>query len=314
MKIKDKIIVVTGGAGSFGKVIVNRLMELGAAEVRVFSRNSGNKWQGDIRDLFALKKALYGAHYIIHSAALKDVHYCESNPQEAIDINVNGTLNILNAAKEAEVEKVIIISTDKACFPMGTMGLTKALMEKMVLAECKKSSSPLCTIVRFGNLMGSAGTVIPLFVKQAKEGKSLTVTNPKMTRFMMTIEDAVNLTLVALEKGENGEIIVERAKSASIGLLAESAMLYSGVKSDTERNDRIKVTGARPGEKLFETMATAEEISKSTEISRNGKLYLKIAPLGDVINSQAEEYNSCNAQQLTPEEMVKIIQRLDSQV
>ena len=138
------------------------------------------------------------ADYVVHAAAVKDVHFCEENPREAIDVNVFGSINVLNAAKDAGVERIVFVSSDKACFPMGTMGITKALMEKMVLAECKNPDSPKCTIVRFGNLMGSAGTVIPLFVRLAREGADLTVTNPEMTRFMMTIADAVDLTLLAL--------------------------------------------------------------------------------------------------------------------
>jgi len=310
MVIKDKIIVVTGGAGSFGSVIVKRLLEQGASEVRIFSRNSKTEWDGDIRDLSALNRVMKGADYVIHAAALKDVHYCEANPAEAIEVNVYGSLNILTSAKEAGVERVVFISSDKACFPMGTMGITKALMERMVLNECRQSDSPVCTIVRFGNLMGSAGTVIPLFVKLAKEGAGLTVTNPEMSRFMMTIDDAVALTLIALEYGENGDILIERGHSATIEALALGTLLYSGVKSESELESRIKITGARPGEKIYETMATSEEISKSKLISLNEKLYIKIPLLSESQNRHAEEFNSHNAPSLTPEEMAEIIKRI----
>lgn len=310
MVTKDKIFVVTGGAGSFGSILVKRLNELGAREVRVFSRNCRSDWEGDIRDTSALKRVMSGADYVIHAAALKDVHYCEANPREAVEVNVTGSVNVLNAAKETGIERIVFVSSDKACFPMGTMGITKALMEKMVLAECKKTYSPKCSIVRFGNLMGSAGTVIPLFVRLAREGADLTVTNPEMTRFMMTIADAVDLTLMALEYGDNGEIMVEQAKSATIETLAQGALLFSGVISEDERKSRIKLTGARPGEKLYETMATAEEISKSTELSQNGKVFLKISQYGEVINTKAVEYNSHNAPSFSTEEMADIIKRL----
>ena len=310
MVTKDKIFVVTGGAGSFGSILVKRLNELGAREVRVFSRNCRSDWEGDIRDTSALKRVMSGADYVIHAAALKDVHYCEANPGEAVEVNVTGSVNVLNAAKETGIERIVFISSDKACFPMGTMGITKALMEKMVLAECKKTDSPKCSIVRFGNLMGSAGTVIPLFVRLAREGADLTVTNPEMTRFMMTIADAVDLTLLALEYGENGDIMVEQANSATIETLAQGALLYAGITSEEERKSRIKVTGARPGEKHYETMATSEEVSRAKYISITEKLYLKIASSVESPNKHSEEYNSHNAPSLTMEEMAKIIKSL----
>ncbi|GAB1373556.1 MAG: polysaccharide biosynthesis protein [Bacteroidales bacterium] len=310
MVTKDKIFVVTGGAGSFGSVLVKRLHELGAKEVRVFSRNSRSDWEGDIRDISALKKVMNKADYVVHAAAVKDVHFCEENPREAIDVNVFGSINVLNAAKDAGVERIVFVSSDKACFPMGTMGITKALMEKMVLAECKNPDSPKCTIVRFGNLMGSAGTVIPLFVRLAREGADLTVTNPEMTRFMMTMQDAADLTLLALEYGDNGDIMVEKAKSATIETLAHGALLYAGVTSEKERKSRIKVTGARPGEKLYETMATSEEISRANIKSVNGRMYLKIALSVERFEKHTEEYNSHNAGLYSVDELALIIRML----
>lgn len=310
MVTKDKIFVVTGGAGSFGSVLVKRLHELGAKEVRVFSRNSRSDWEGDIRDISALKKVMNKADYVVHAAAVKDVHFCEENPREAIDVNVFGSINVLNAAKDAGVERIVFVSSDKACFPMGTMGITKALMEKMVLAECKNPDSPKCTIVRFGNLMGSAGTVIPLFVRLARKGADLTVTNPEMTRFMMTMQDAADLTLLALEYGDNGDIMVEKAKSATIETLAHGALLYAGVTSEKERKSRIKVTGARPGEKLYETMATSEEISRANIKSVNGRMYLKIALSVERFEKHTEEYNSHNAGLYSVDELALIIRML----
>lgn len=310
MVTKDKIFVVTGGAGSFGGILVKRLHELGAKEVRVFSRNSRSDWEGDIRDISALKKVMNKADYVVHAAAVKDVHFCEENPREAIDVNVFGSINVLNAAKDAGVERIVFVSSDKACFPMGTMGITKALMEKMVLAECKNPDSPKCTIVRFGNLMGSAGTVIPLFVRLAREGADLTVTNPEMTRFMMTMQDAADLTLLALEYGDNGDIMVEKAKSATIETLAHGALLYAGVTSEKERKSRIKLTGARPGEKLYETMATSEEISRANIKSVNGRMYLKIALSVERFEKHTEEYNSHNAGLYSVDELALIIRML----
>lgn len=301
MILKDSTVVVTGGNGSFGKELEKRLKDLEVAEVRIFSRSAEGLWRGDIRDITALSKVMEGADYVIHAAALKDLHYCEANPVEAINVNLYGSLNVFNAAKAAGIKRVTFISTDKASIPMGVMGYTKALMERAMMEECLKEQSPMVTIVRFGNLMGSRGTVIPLFIRQIKEGKELTITNPQMTRFMMTLSDAVDLTLFALEHGENGSLIVEKAKSVSLEVLAESLFALYG-------RTGIKVIGERQGENLYETMATQKEMSVALELSMKGRSYLHIPINGLNPTTWAKEFNSHNSQSYSVGELSQIIQ------
>lgn len=355
----DRIILVTGGAGSFGKAMVSKFLELGAGEVRVFSRSCGSfdnrereeasmgngsdkfvkdsqyggkndgkiKFiRGDIRDREAVTGAMTGVDFVVHAAAMKDVHGCERDPQGAMEINVTGTMNVVAAAREAGVSKVVVVSTDKACFPAGAMGLTKALMERMVLAECRGvreaesalmkpanekeingGSKTTVSIVRFGNLMGSAGTVIPLFVRQAREGRELTVTNPDMTRFMMTVADAVDLVLIALRHGQNGDIVIERAQAASIRTLVEGAVMFVSAASS---KPSLKIIGARPGEKLYETMATEEEMSRAVGVNSDKKLYLRIPLDGALCDDLAEEFNSHNSPALSAADIAAIIRKL----
>lgn len=342
----DKIILVTGGAGSFGKAMVSKLLEMGAGEVRVFSRNCGSyenqiyKGQsagrvkficGDVRDCEAVAGAIAGVDFVVHAAAMKDVHGCEKDPQGALEVNVNGTMNVVAAAREAGVSKVVVVSTDKACFPAGAMGLTKALMERMVLAGCRGlrdtesalmkptnakeiigGSKTTVSIVRFGNLMGSAGTVIPLFVRQAREGRELTVTNPDMTRFMMTVADAVDLVLIALRHGQNGDIVIERARAASLRTLVDGAVMFvaAGAPGTAGPKPSVKIVGARPGEKLYETMATEEEMSRATGINSDKKLYLRIPLDGPLCDDLAEEFNSHNSPALSAADIAAIIRKL----
>lgn len=342
----DKIILVTGGAGSFGKAMVSKLLEMGAGEVRVFSRNCGSyenqiyKGQsagrvkficGDVRDCEAVAGAVAGVDFVVHAAAMKDVHGCEKDPQGALEVNVNGTMNVVAAAREAGVSKVVVVSTDKACFPAGAMGLTKALMERMVLAGCRGlrdtesalikptnakeiigGSKTTVSIVRFGNLMGSAGTVIPLFVRQAREGRELTVTNPDMTRFMMTVADAVELVLIALRHGQNGDIVIERARAASLRTLVDGTVMFvaAGAPGTAGPKPTVKIVGARPGEKLYETMATEEEMSRATGINSDKKLYLRIPLDGPLCDDLAEEFNSHNSPALSAADIAAIIRKL----
>ena len=368
----DRIILVTGGAGSFGKAMVSKFLELGAGEVRVFSRscesfdnrereeasmgNGSDKFvkdsqyggkndgkvkfiRGDIRDREAVTGAMTGVDFVVHAAAMKDVHGCERDPQGAMEINVTGTMNVVAAAREAGVSKVVVVSTDKACFPAGAMGLTKALMERMVLAECRGvreaesalmkpanekeingGSKTTVSIVRFGNLMGSAGTVIPLFVRQAREGRELTVTNPDMTRFMMTVADAVELVLIALRHGQNGDIVIERAQAASLRTLVEGAVMFvaagapgagaPGAPAAAGTKPSVKIIGARPGEKLYETMATEEEMSRAVGVNSDKKLYLRIPLDGALCDDLAEEFNSHNSPALSAADIAAIIRKL----
>lgn len=317
--LKNKIILITGGTGSFGYAAVKRLLEEDLKEIRVFSRDEAKQTKmalhfqkhrgssvlhffcGDITDSKSLEKVMKGVDFLVHAAAVKEVPYCEANPLEAARINIFGTGNVIECAVNNNVGKIIIISTDKACYPVGAMGISKAMMEKVAFSAAEKSgdtpiSGTSVCIVRFGNLMGSAGTVVPIFINQIKNGKNLTVTNPLMTRFLMTPNDAVDLTFCAITEGNNGDLIIQEAPSAALETLTKALVdLYgSGEKSE------IEVLGTRPGEKLFETMATQAEMFKATDIpfisespdSGPGKKYLRIPLNGLVVNPQAMEFNS----------------------
>jgi UDP-glucose 4-epimerase len=313
--LKNKIILITGGSGSFGYAVVRRLLEQDLKEIRIFSRDEekqnkmalylnnkfGNSsvlrfFQGDITDRSSLDKAMRGVNFLIHAAAAKEVPFCEANPLEASRINIFGTGNVIECALNHEVNKIIIISTDKACYPVGAMGISKAMMEKVAFSAAEKAGKSSVCVVRFGNLLGSAGTVVPIFIKQIKEGKNLTVTNPEMTRFMMTPDDAVDLTLCAMLEGGNGDLIIQEAPSATLETLTKALVdLYGSGKGV-----KIEVMGPRPGEKLFETMATQTEMFKATEIpyiSKSGnydsdKKYLRIPLNGLIVNPEAAEFNS----------------------
>lgn len=312
--LKNKIILITGGTGSFGYAAVKRLFEQDLKEIRIFSRDEDKQskmalhfqenrdlsvlrfFPGDITDSKSLDKAMKGIDFLVHAAAVKEVPYCETNPLEAARINIFGTGNVIDCAIKNNVGKVIIISTDKACYPVGAMGISKAMMEKVAYSAAEKESKTSVCIVRFGNLLGSAGTVVPIFIKQIKEGKNLTVTNPHMTRFMMTPNDAVDLVLCAIHEGNKGDLIIHEAPSATLETLTKALVdLYgSGKRSE------IAVLGPRPGEKLFETMATQAEMFKATDIpfisessaSSPGKKYLRIPLNGLVVNPEAMEFNS----------------------
>lgn len=364
--LANKIILITGGTGSFGTALVDRLLfsELiknsdvkgisALKEIRILSRDtkkqeemffnlknklsgisdgSGNYatirfYQGDIQNKESLTMALIGVDYVFHAAALKEVPYCESFPMEAVNSNIIGTKNLLDSAIEAGVKKVIVISTDKACYPLSAMGISKAMMEKVAIARArsleetctsqegvpvspgKELSTAICTI-RFGNLMGSKGTVIPLFIDQIKAGKELTVTNPDMTRFMMTLGHAVNLAIFALLNGRNGDIVIQKAPAVSLNTLTKALIeLYgNGTGSST-----VKVTGPRPGEKLYETMATQEEMTKAEDIGdyiripATGKPVKELTPPDSI--SSIEDFNSHNSSRLDVEGMKKLLKQL----
>jgi UDP-glucose 4-epimerase len=243
---------------------------------------------GDVTDRYLVESAVAGCDYLIHAAALKDVTYCEKHPLEALQVNVYGTNNVIESAIMHKVKKVVIVSTDKAVAPAGTMGITKAMMERLVLSKStenraiseQQNSTTSLIIIRFGNLMGSSGTVVPLFIKQVKEGKKLTVTNPQMTRFMMTLDQAAEYALFALENGNNGDIIIRNSPALSIGNLAKAVIeLYGGDTtdgsiSDSDSSTGIIVTGARPGERLYEIMASEQEMLKAEQIDNS--IYLRI--------------------------------------
>ena len=279
-QFKDKTLLITGGTGSFGNAVLNRFLETDIKEIRVFSRdelkqdNMRHEYQakypdvfhkfyiGDVRDINSIKNAMYGVDYVYHAAALKQVPSCEFFPIEAVKTNVLGTENVLTAAIECNVKRVVCLSTDKAAYPVNAMGTSKAMMEKVIVAKSRtvdpKKTSIMCT--RYGNVLASRGSVVPLFINQIKEGNDLTVTEPSMTRFVMTLEEAVDLVLFAFENGESGDIFVQKAPACTIEVLAKA------VKELFKADNEIKVIGIRHGEKMYETLLTDEECANAIDM------------------------------------------------
>ena len=281
-QFKDKILLITGGTGSFGNAVLNRFLETDIKEIRVFSRdelkqdNMRHEYQakypdvfyklkfyiGDVRDINSIKNAMYGVDYVYHAAALKQVPSCEFFPIEAVKTNVLGTENVLTAAIECGVKRVVCLSTDKAAYPVNAMGTSKAMMEKVIVAKSRtvdpKKTSIMCT--RYGNVLASRGSVVPLFINQIKEGNPLTLTEPSMTRFVMTLEEAVDLVLFAFENGESGDIFVQKAPACTIEILAKA------VKELFHADNEIKVIGIRHGEKMYETLLTDEECANAIDL------------------------------------------------
>ena len=280
---KDKILLITGGTGLFGNAVLNRFLETDIKEIRVFSRdelkqdNMRHEYQqakypdvfyklkfyiGDVRDISSIKNAMYGVDYVYHAAALKQVPSCEFFPIEAVKTNVLGTENVLTAAIECGVKRVVCLSTDKAAYPVNAMGTSKAMMEKVIVAKSRtvdpKKTSIMCT--RYGNVLASRGSVVPLFINQIKEGNPLTLTEPSMTRFVMTLEEAVDLVLFAFENGESGDIFVQKAPACTIEILAKA------VKELFNADNEIKVIGIRHGEKMYETLLTDEECANAIDL------------------------------------------------
>lgn len=326
---KDKTILITGGTGSLGRAITELLVngdkQFTPKEVRIYSRDLSKQVElsrlssaisyttADIRDTKKLEQAMEGVDFVIHTAALKDVAICEKNPVEATSINVLGTSAVIEAAQKMGVKRLLFTSTDKAVNPAGAMGISKAMAERVVMAKADEYSgllgdsrrgTPVLSVVRFGNLAGSAGTVIPIFIKQAKDGKQITVTDPKMTRFLMTPRSAAEYTLFALENANNGDIIIQKTPSVSLYNIAKcTTELYSKASEEPI----IKIIGARPGEKLFETMASLNEMIKSIP---EGDHYLRIplkATVSEQPNITCDEYNSLNASPITDQELKSII-------
>ena len=281
-QFKDKTLLITGGTGSFGNAVLNRFLETDIKEIRVFSRdelkqdNMRHEYQakypdvfyklkfyiGDVRDINSIKNAMYGVDYVYHAAALKQVPSCEFFPIESVKTNVLGTENVLTAAIECGVKRVVCLSTDKAAYPVNAMGTSKAMMEKVIVAKSRtvdpKKTSIMCT--RYGNVLASRGSVVPLFINQIKEGNPLTLTEPSMTRFVMTLEEAVDLVLFAFENGESGDIFVQKAPACTIEILAKA------VKELFKADNEIKVIGIRHGEKMYETLLTDEECANAIDL------------------------------------------------
>lgn len=316
-----KILLITGGTGSFGNAVMKKILQTDIKEIRIFSRDEKKQddmrkayqneklkfYIGDVRDVASVKNAMHGVDYIFHAAALKQVPSCEFFPLEAVKTNILGTENVLTAAIEMGIKKVICLSTDKAAYPINAMGISKAMMEKVFVAK-SRTVEPGDTLIcgtRYGNVMASRGSVIPLFVEQMKNSKALSVTDPKMTRFLMSLEEAVNLVIFAFENATAGDIFVQKSPASTIGDLAEA--LRQIFQSDAE----IRYIGTRHGEKLYETLLTHEEFLCAEDMGSFYRIpsdkrdlnYDKYFTLGNQDHDQAEEYNSHNTKRLSLEEI-----------
>ena len=326
---KNKTLLITGGTGSFGNAVLNRFLDTDIKEIRIFSRDEKKQddmrhqyqnpkikfYIGDVRDKRSVDGALFGVDYIFHAAALKQVPSCEFFPTQAVKTNVFGTENVLDSAIEHGVKNIVILSTDKACYPINAMGISKAMMEKVAIAKGRalgKDSKTTICCTRYGNVMASRGSVIPLFVDQLKAGKDLTITDPNMTRFMMTLEDAVDLVLYAFSNGQNGDLFVQKAPAATILTLAESIInLY-------QSNQQVRVIGTRHGEKLYETLVTREEMAKAEDMGNYYRVpcdsrdlnYDKYFVEGEEEISKIEDYHSHNTRRLDKDGMKELLLKL----
>lgn len=324
---KDKVLLITGGTGSFGNAVLDRFLSSEIKEIRVFSRdelkqdNMRHRYQqkfpeysdklkfyiGDVRDINSIRNAMHGVDYVFHAAALKQVPSCEFFPMEAVKTNVFGTENVLTAAIEAGVKKVICLSTDKAAYPVNAMGTSKAMMEKVVVAK-SRTVSPDETMIcctRYGNVLASRGSVVPLFINQIKENKELTVTDPLMTRFIMTLEEAVDLVVYAFENAQSGDIMVQKAPASTIGDLMEATRQLFNVDNE------MKVIGIRHGEKMYETLLTNEECDNAIDMGNFYRVpadkrdlnYDKYFSEGNEERNPLVEFNSNNTELMTVEEV-----------
>ena len=323
----NKTLLITGGTGSFGNAVLNRFLKTDIAEIRIFSRDEKKQddmrhefqakmpevsekikfYIGDVRDIASVRNAMHGVDYIFHAAALKQVPSCEFFPIEAVKTNVLGTENVLTAAIEAGVKNIVCLSTDKAAYPVNAMGTSKAMMEKVIVAKSRTVSPEKTKIccTRYGNVMCSRGSVIPLWIDQIRAGKPITITDPTMTRFIMSLEEAVDLVLFAFEHGESGDILVQKAPACTIQTQAEAVCeLFGGDK------ENIKVIGIRHGEKMYETLLTNEECANAIDLGnfyrvpcdKRGLNYDKYFNSGDTERNPLTEFNSNNTQLLTVEE------------
>jgi UDP-N-acetylglucosamine 4,6-dehydratase len=325
--IKNKILLITGGTGSFGNAVLNRFLNTDHfSEIRIFSRDEKKQddmrnqlkndklkfYIGDVRDYESIERAMRGVDFVFHAAALKQVPSCEFFPLEATKTNVFGTQNVIDAAGVNKVKKVICLSTDKAAYPINAMGISKALMEKVAVAASRNQTNTTVCLTRYGNVMASRGSVIPLFLKQIKEGNPITITDPKMTRFLMSLDEAVELVLFAFEHGNPGDLFVNKAPAGTIGDLAQALKELS--KSDAE----IKIIGTRHGEKLYETLCTREEMVKAEDMGDFYRIsadnrdlnYAKYFSEGEEDIAKIEDYHSHNTEQLGVEGMKVLLSKL----
>lgn len=326
---KDKVLLITGGTGSFGNAVLKRFIDTDIKEIRVFSRDEKKQedmriaykndkikfYIGNVRNYRSIEDAMDGVDYVFHAAALKQVPSCEFFPVEAVETNVLGANNVIEAAINHNVKKVIVLSTDKAAYPINAMGMSKALMEKVAIAKGRnlgKDKTVICR-TRYGNVMASRGSVIPLFCQQIEEGKPLTITNPEMTRFMMTLEDAVDLVIYAFEHGEQGDLFVQKAPAATIKVLADA------IKELKHSDVKTNIIGTRHGEKLYEVLVTKEEMVNAEDLGEYYRIpadnrnlnYQKYENVGNKDLEKIEEYNSHNTKRLDVEGMKELLLKLD---
>ena len=330
MKIQNKILLITGGTGSFGNAVLNKFLFTDHFnEIRIFSRDEKKQddmrnaimneklkfYIGDVRDFDSVNRAMQGVDYVFHAAALKQVPSCEFFPLEATKTNVFGTQNVLDAAVANKVSKVICLSTDKAAYPINAMGISKALMEKVAIAASRNINNFTTTVclTRYGNVMGSRGSVIPLFINQIRNKQPITITDPKMTRFLMSLEEAVELVLFAFEHGEQGDLFVNKAPAGTIGDLAEA------VKRLFKAENEVKIIGTRHGEKLYETLCTREEMVKAEDMGDFYRIpadnrdlnYAQYFSEGEKDISTIEDYHSHNTNQCDVNGMIELLSKLD---
>lgn len=322
----DKTLLITGGTGSFGNAVLRRMLDSGLREIRIYSRDEKKQddlrrryrcpklkfYIGDVRDYQAVLNVMRGVDFVYHAAALKQVPSCEFHPLEAVKTNVFGTENVLEAAISCRVQRVVVLSTDKAVYPINAMGISKAMMEKVAIAKAR-SSSTVINVTRYGNVMCSRGSVIPLFVTQIRAGHPLTITDPYMTRFMMTLDDAVDLVLYAYEHGKPGELFVQKAPAASIETLAHALIELLGTPEH-----EVRIIGTRHGEKLYEALLSREEMASAEDLGRYYRVppdlrdlnYGKFVEQGELRISGATDYNSHNTTRLDLPGMRALLMKL----
>jgi UDP-glucose 4-epimerase len=329
-QFNHKTLLITGGTGSFGNAVLKRFLNSDIKEIRIFSRDEKKQddmrhelktdkvkfYIGDVRDRQSVDVVMSGVNYIFHAAALKQVPSCEFFPMQAVKTNVIGTENVLDSAIEHGVEKVLVLSTDKACYPINAMGISKAMMEKVAIAKGRAlgdaTKTTIC-VTRYGNVMASRGSVIPLWIDQIKAGKSITITDPNMTRFIMTLDNAVDLVLYAFAYGYNGDLFIQKSPAATLKIMSEA------IKELYHADIPIQVIGTRHGEKLYESLVTREEMAKSTDMDKYYRIpcdgrdlnYDKYFVDGQEEISRIEDYNSHNTHQLNIEEMKNLLRKLD---
>lgn len=324
----NKILMITGGTGSFGNTVLDRFLDTNVKEIRVFSRDEKKQEEmrialandkvkfyiGDVRDYDSLCQAMVGVDYIFHAAALKQVPSCEFYPMESVKTNIVGTENVLNAAIASGVKRVVVLSTDKAVYPINAMGMSKAMAEKLMVAKSRiiPENGPVICATRYGNVMASRGSVIPLFVEQIKNGQELTLTDPTMTRFMMSLEDSVDLVLHAFEYANQGDIFVQKSPATTVDDLAKA------LKQIFKCENAVKIIGTRHGEKLYESLISREEMAKAEEMKRYYRIpadnrdlnYNKYIVEGEQL-ADIEDYTSHNTERLNVEELIQVLLKLD---